>query len=224
MIKLNLQLFGNGKSGPSLGGGSGKKVNIISQTDVWTYRHREQNEPFVDSINGSVRTIQEDFPGIMDDVQQVNSAVLGGKDRTDTLGFYNNGTGQLALNANYTNVQKMNSVYDESVKSGYHPSRGGKNGTEAVTFHEMGHALTAYYGKKDGGSGDIDAAAKKIVDRAYRKSNGTGGTLAWAKKISGYAAESNAECVAEAVCDWYCNGNNASKASKAIMAELRRYK
>lgn len=42
----------------------------------------------------------------------------------------------------------------------------------------------------------------------------------FAKKISGYAQYNFAECVAEAVSDWYCNGGKAKKESRAVMAVL----
>ena len=117
----------------------------------------------------------------------------------------------------------MNDTYDAAVKSGYHPSRGNKSGTEAVTYHEMGHALTDSIAKKMGVK-DLDAASKKIVNDAYKASGGKGGTKAWAGKISKYAQDNFAECVAEAVSDWYCNGNKARSNSKAIMTQLKKYK
>lgn len=218
--------MGRGSSkggGDSLGGGSGKDINILNELDVWSYRHNPNNEPFVDSINTSVKQIADDFPGIMNDVNQVNSATLGGADRTQTLGYYSPTEKSVSLNDNYTDIGKMNAVYDASVKQGYHPGRGSKNGTEAVTLHEMGHALTDHVGKKMGAK-DIDDAAKRIVDNAYKSSGGKGGTKAWAGKISKYAQENNAECVAEAVADWYCNGSKASSASKAIMKELKNWR
>ena len=162
----------------------------------------------------------DDFPGLMNDVNTVDSAVFGGMDRVSTLGVY--GDGQVAINSNYTNIDKMNRVYDKAVQSGYHPSRGDKSGTEAVTYHEMGHALTDSIAKKMGVR-DLDAASKTIVNDAYKASGGKGGTKAWAGKISGYAQENFAECVAEAVSDWYCNGRKASLNSKAIMTQLKKY-
>ena len=228
MIELNLQYFGGRGSGSDSGGPSlpgkskGMSSNSISkETDVWTYRHRKDNEAFVDAMNESVRTMQNDFPDIMDTVEHVNAGTLKGAAARSVLGYY--GDGRVALNTNYTNVNKMNNVYDSAVKSGYHPSRGNKSGTEAVMYHEMGHALTDHVAKKVG-AGNLDTASKKIVNDAYKASNGKGGTVAWAGKISGYAKESYAECVAEAVSDWYCNGNKASKQSKAIMKELKKYK
>lgn len=222
MIELNLQYFGGrGSGGPSLGNGGGGSINIKSETDVWSYRHKKGNEAFVDSINSSVSDIENDFPGLMQSVRSVNSAELGGADKQSTLGFY--GDGRVSINANYTDINKMNNVYDASVKTGYHPSRGNKNGTEAVAYHEMGHALTDHLKAKTG-SKNLDEASKKIVNDAYKASGGKGGTKKWAGEISKYAQESFAECVAEAVADHYCNGNKASAQSKAIWAELIKYK
>jgi len=212
-----------GGGGPSLGGGSGKRINIVEQVDVWSYRHNPDNEPFVDAINTGVAAIQNDFPDLMESVNSVNSAVLGGRDRTQTLGFYDQAGKTVALNSNYTDIEKMNRVYDASVKSGFHPGRGNKSGTEAVALHEMGHALTGHVAQKMGVS-NFDDASKRIVDAAYKNSNGKGGTKKWAGGISKYAQDNNAECIAEAVADWYCNGNKASAQSKAIMNELKKYK
>ena len=224
-IKLNLQLFGGrgSSSGESLPMSSkGVSANDIeSETDVWSYRHRQGNEPFVDAMNSAARDMSEDFPDLMNDVVKINAATLKGPSVQNVLGYY--GNGRVALNSNYTNVDKMNKTYDAAVKSGFHPSRGNKTGTEAVMYHEMGHALTDHIAMKTGEK-NLDVASKKIVDNAYKASGGKGGTKAWAGKISGYAKESYAECVAEAVSDCYCNGKKAKKQSKAIMAELKKYK
>ena len=167
--------------------------------------------------------MHDDFPELMQSVEVVAAAELGGKDKFSTLGYYSDQERTVALNRNYTDIGKMNSVYDEAVRSGYHPARGDKTGTEAVTLHEMGHALTGYVQKKMGSS-SFDAAAQRIVRAAYNASNGKGGTLAWAGNISGYAQQNYAECIAEAVCDHYCNGSRAAAESRAIMSILRRYK
>ena len=207
--------------GKALAKGSGENVNIVNETDVWTYRHRADNEPFVDAINTAARTISDDFSGLMDMVQVVAAAELGGKDKIQTLGYFSGET--VAINQNYTNIDKMNRVYDEAVSSGFHPSRGSKTGTEAVTLHELGHALNAYAQKKMG-SGNFDAAAQRIVREAYKATNGKGGTFKWAGGISGYAQKNYAECIAEAVADYYCNGNKATPESRAIMDVLRKYR
>ena len=212
-----------GSSGPSLSDSSGKDVNIVNEMDVWSYRHNPDNEPFVDAINSGARRIHEDFPGMMDAVENVSASELSGADKMGVLGYYSELDKTVAINENYTDIDKMNQVYDHAVSEGYHPGRGDRSGTEAVTLHEMGHALTAYVAKQMGVP-NLDAAAKRIVNAAYKASNGRSGTKAWAGKISGYAQDSYAECIAEAVADYYCNGANASAQSRAIMQELFKYR
>ena len=90
---------------------------------------------------------------------------------------------------------------------------------QAVASHEYGHVLTQQAGAKLG-QPDMDAAAKLIVDRA-RATTSHKGSVSMAKKISGYAGHSNAECVAEAIADVYCNGNKAAAESRAIVKELK---
>lgn len=223
-LKYNLQFFGGrGAGGESLSDSKGALINIKNTEDVWSIRNHEGNAPYVDQINSSVATIKNDFPGVMDTVQSVDAATYGGADAVGTLGHWSSGSGTLAINKRYTDVQRMNEIYDKSVESGYHPSRGIKTGVEAVTYHEMGHALTDSLASKMGVS-NLDEASKIVVNNAYKATKGRGGTKAWAGKISGYAQDSFAECVAEAVSDYYCNGRNASANSRAIMSELRKYK
>lgn len=222
MIKYDLQFFGgNGAGGTSLGNGGGGGVNIVDSTDVWSFRHNAKNEPFVDEINTGIREIQNDFSDVMNTVYTVEATQFGGSDAYQTLGAY--GSGGLMMNTNYTNIDKMNKVYDNAVSSGFHPSRGNKTGTQAVAIHEMGHALTDHIAKKMGVPG-LHEASNKIVKDAYKASGAKGGNKAWARTISGYATQNYAECVAEAVADWYCNGSKAKSASKAIMAELKKYR
>ena len=44
-----------------------------------------------------------------------------------------------------------------------------------------------------------------------------------ASKISGYATHSNAEAIAEAIADCYCNGKKAKSESKAIKGVIDKY-
>lgn len=222
IIKLDLQFFGgNGAGGTSLSNGGGGNISIVGETDVWSYRHNANNQAFVDEINSGIRGIQGDFPDVMDTVNTVTAAEFGGSDKYQTLGAY--GNGGLMMNQKYTNIDKMNKVYDNAVQSGFHPSRGNKTGTQAVALHEMGHALSDHIARKMGLPG-LHEASNKIVKDAYKASGAKGGNKAFARTISQYATENYAECVAEAVADWYCNGSKAKKASKAIMAELKKYK
>lgn len=224
MIKYNLQFFGGrgaGSGGSGLAASSGEPINIVSTTDVWSMRNRDNNAPFVDDINRSIGVMQNDFPDVMNTVYSVDAAELGGADRTATLGYWSASDGTLALNAYYTDIGRMNAAYDAG--GTHHPGRGDRSAVEAVTYHEMGHALTSNIAQKMG-VGSLDESSKRIVDDAYAASKGTGGTKKWAGAISRYAQKNYAECVAEAVCDYYCNGRKATEQSRAIMRELRKYK
>lgn len=212
-----------GSRGGSSGmGGSGGMVNIVDTEDVWSYRHNANNEPFVDAINEGARKIQNDFQGLMVDVDQVVAAELGGNDKYTTLGFYAPSMKTVAINRFFTDIDKMNATYDAAARSGFHPSRGELSGTEAVTLHELGHALSDHVAKKMGLPG-LHEASRKLFEDAYRATKGKGKYKDWAGQISGYARENYAETVAEAVADYYCNGQNAHANSRAIMRELMKY-
>ena len=79
------------------------------------------------------------------------------------------------------------------------------------------------------GLGGIDAAATKIVQeaRGNMKTRSGGvkhrGVVQLANAISRYATTSNAEAVAEAFTDCYCNGKKAKAESRAIMAVVDKY-
>ena len=137
---------------------------------------------------------------------------------------YYDSDGNIAMNERYMNSAGMDKAYDTAVKSGFHPSRGNKSGVQAVASHEYGHALADKVASRMGEK-DLEKASRTIVERARAKtSNKT--NMDFAKRISGYAQYNFAECVAEGVADWYCNGSSARKESRAIMSvinhELRR--
>ena len=213
--------MGNGMSGIDMGGGGGS-VNTVSATDIWSYRHRQGNEPFVDAINSGMRALDNDFPGFTSGINRVDAVVMSGRDKYDTLGYWSPGDKQLGINQNYTDINKMNGVMDTAARKKFHPPRGNKTGTEAVALHEGGHALTDYIAQQTGAKG-LHEVSKKIVKDAYKNSGARGGVRIFAGKISKYAKKNYAECVAEAVADWYCNGNKSSASSKAIMSELKKY-
>ena len=62
---------------------------------------------------------------------------------------------------------------------------------------------------------------KQIISRAAKQTGHGQDHKAFASKISGYAKESNRECIAEAVADVYCNGSKAKKESRAIVNILK---
>ena len=126
----------------------------------------------------------------------------------------------IAVNKSYFN-KGIATAYNECEKTGFHPSKGNKTAMQAVVSHEIGHQLTDVVGKKIGAS-NLDSAADRIVKEA-RKNTSHRGVVQMASKISKYATHSNAEAIAEAVADVYCNGKKAKKESHAIMNVINKY-
>ena len=139
------------------------------------------------------------------------------KPNSGVLGYYDGSN--IAINQEYFN-DAMNEAYQECVKMGFHPKSGSKSGTEAVLAHEFGHAINDAAARKLGLS--LDQAATQIVNEA-RKGTKHRGVVQMAAAISTYATSSNAETIAEAVSDVYCNGKRATAESRAIVDVLRKY-
>ena len=118
----------------------------------------------------------------------------------------------------------MNDAMKKCAESGFHPPMGNKSGMEAVVSHELGHALTDMVGVKMGNQSwvDFDKTSTAIVNEA-RKQTKHRGVVQMASKISGYATHSNAEAIAEAISDCYCNGKKARAESKAIKSVIDKY-
>lgn len=108
-------------------------------------------------------------------------------------------------NANLTDAMKAS--------NGFHPGIGNRTGAEAVAAHEIGHRLGEVAAKR------ANISQKDIVAKAAKKTGIK--TENMAGHISKYARTNYAETIAEASADVYCNGNKASKASKAIMKEVK---
>lgn len=128
-----------------------------------------------------------------------------------TLGAYGNDVlymnGKYIRNANLTEAMKVGAA------SGFHPSIGNKTGAEAVASHEIGHRLGQIAAERAG------ISEKDIVARAASKLRLK--TENVAGHISKYARSNYSETIAEASADVYCNGAKASRASHAIMAEVK---
>lgn len=216
-MKLNLQQFGGRGSGSGGGGdllGKSARVGKIGEVrDMLSERGKRQTE--TDDVLSVGRRMTGLYGGDSA-VNQFQIAKVGG----NAMAYYD-ADGNLAMNERYMNSEGMNRAYDAAVSSGFHPSRGNKSGIQAVAAHEYGHALTDLAARRMGlgGFSSIEDASRQIVERA-RKKTGQRTNLNFAKKISGYAQYNFAECVAEAVSDWYCNGGRAKKESRAVMAVL----
>lgn len=197
------------------GAGSGRAGginprNIVSVTSLISGREGKARE--VDATLSVLRDIRDRYGVDMNDVQL---ATLKGKD-SRVMAYYD-ADGNLAVNQTYFDSAKMDAAYDRCVSNGFHPSRGNKTGLEAVVAHEAGHRLTdsqqSIFGIDGTSDRIVEAAAKRM---GYKNAN------SFRSKISGYAKESNAEAVAEAFADVYCNGSKASRESKAVVTELNK--
>lgn len=200
------------------GGGGLNPANIVNERDMVSMvaegdRRREAKE--VLSVSDAM--IRE----YGDDVQiyTFNVAELKGKDAYSVMAYYDGAN--IAINKNYFDANHMEEAYANTVRQGFHPSNGNKTAMEAVAAHEYGHALTDFAAKQMG-VGDLHSAADRIVKEARRATTHRG-VVQMAKAISGYATHSNAEAVAEAVADVYCNGSRAKAESRAIVNTLNNY-
>ena len=208
---------GRGSSSGGGGGGTtGGNVNVLSETSLISAREGKRSE--VDQSLSVLRDIKDRYGVEVEDAQVVR---LDAKN-ANVMAYYD-AAGNLAVNETYFDSKKMNAAYDRCVDSGFHPPRGNKTGLEATVAHEMGHRLTDVAGVKAGnGAWNLDATSNSIVKEAM-KATGSKSIKEFRAKISGYAKQSNAEAIAEAFSDVYCNGKKAKKESQAVVNALNKY-
>lgn len=203
---------GASSSGRYGGGGGVSPADILSTNSFVSERH---NYDISNDVLDVFKNVNEEYGYVIGDILV---AKIKGKSN-NTMAYYD-GT-NIGFNEAYASTKVLNKAYANCVKSGFHPSNGNKSPAEAVASHELGHALTDAVGKKMGGL-DIDRASDRIVKEA-KKQTGHRGVVQMAKKISTYATHSNAEAIAEAFSDVYCNGKKAHKESKAIVNVINSY-
>lgn len=144
-------------------------------------------------------------------VKRINLSV-GTFSQGGVLGAY--GNNELIMNKRYVKNANLTKAMKEGAKSGYHPKIGKKTGAEAVAAHEIGHRLGEVASKKAGIT-ERELVARAAKNVGIKTSNMAG-------HISGYARSNYGETIAEASADVYCNGKRASKASRAIMSEVKK--
>ena len=203
---------GRSKTGGGASGGLDGS-NIMGTTSLVSQREGKEKE--VDDVLSVARDIQNRYNVNVSDLEV---ATIRGRQGNSVMAYYD-AKGNLAINKNYFNSTKMDDAYDACVKSGWHPGRGNKTGLEATTAHEMGHRLTHVAGERSGRSGwNLDATGASIIQEAGRRMGQSVSDVRNA--ISGYGKSNNAEAVAEAFSDWYCNGSKASRASRTVVTVL----
>lgn len=212
MIKMHLQFFGG--RGSSSGGGEGKFGGGMENKDSTT--RVLSSRPLSGEIDKGGGGFANEIMNTRDAFErEYGSAVknmklsVGTFDKPGVLGAY--GQDELIMNQRYIRNANLTEAMKNS--NGFHPGIGKKTGAEAVASHEIGHRLGEMAAKKAG------ISEKEIVARAANKVNIK--TENMAGHISGYARTNYGETIAEASADVYCNGRKASKASRAIMAEIK---
>ena len=205
---------GRGASSGSVNryGGGGGNINIVDTTSLISAR--EESPELVDQTLTTFRDFYDNYGTVIGDIQLATISGSG----ANTMAYYDGEN--IAVNKAYFN-KNMATAYNECEKIGFHPSKGNKTAMQAVVSHEIGHQLTDAIGKKIGSS-NIESAADRIVNEARKKTSHRG-VVQMASKISRYATHSNAEAIAEAVADVYCNGKKAKNESHAIMNVINKY-
>ena len=127
------------------------------------------------------------------------------------LGAYGGDT--LYMNEKFAKNKNLTAAMQSAASNGFHPGIGNKTGAEAVAAHELGHRLGQIAADK------LGVSQQEIVARAAKRTRLK--TENMAGKISKYARYNYAETIAEASSDVFCNGKKASRASRAIMAEIK---
>lgn len=202
---------GRGASGGGrLAGGGLNAGDITGLEDLVSMREGKPRE--IDEVLSVGKDVHDKYG---EDIDNLSAATLK-ESKSGVLGFFDGGGG-IALNKRYLDSKKMDKVIDEAISDGYHPPRGKKTGLQSVAAHEYGHKLTEAAGRRHGKS--LDAMADEIVKEA-RQTTGHRGVVKMASKISKYATVSNAEAVAEAFTDVYCNGGRAKRESIATVNAL----
>ena len=212
MIKLNLQYFGgrgasSGGAGPYGGGMDGNETSVnVKSHHPLTSEIDKGGGGFANEIMNTRDAFEREYGSAVKDIK----LSVGTFDRPGVLGAY--GNDRLIMNQKY--VKNANLTKAMQNTDGFHPSIGNKTGAEAVAAHEIGHRLGEVAAQKAGISQrDIVARAGKTVN--IKTENMAG-------HISKYARSNYAETIAEASSDVFCNGKKASKASQAIMAEVKK--
>lgn len=216
MIKLNLQLFGGrGASSGGNNGGSGE-FGTGMENKKTTVRVINSN-PLTDEISRGGGSFANEIMNTRDAFEaEYGSAVknmnlsVATFDKRNTLGAYGGDT--LYMNRRYVSNRNLTDAMKNT--DGFHPGIGNKTGAEAVAAHEIGHRLGEVAAKKAG------VSEREIVARAGKTVKIS--TANMAGHISGYARSNYGETIAEASADVFCNGRNASKASIAIMDEIKK--
>lgn len=205
--------MGRGSSGLGGAGKHGAGMQNVNTTTTVRSSHPLTDEigkgggSFANEIMNTRDAFEREYGGVVKNM----SLHVGTFSDPSVLGAYGGNT--LYMNSKYVRNANLTQAMQAGAASGFHPSIGNKTGAEAVAAHEIGHRLGEVAAQKAGISEQdiVSRAAKKLKVR----------TANVAGHISKYARSNYSETIAEASADVYCNGTSASKASIAIMNEVK---
>lgn len=204
-----------GRGGSKLGGEGPYGAGMTGGDSTTTVK---SSHPLTDEISkggggfaNEIMNTRDAFEREYGDAVKMMNLHVGTFSDPTTLGAYGGNT--LYMNEKYVKNKNLTSAMQAGAKSGFHPGIGDKTGAEAVASHEIGHRLGEVAAQKAG------ISEKEIVARAAKKTGIK--TENMAGHISQYARTNYSETIAEASADVYCNGKKASKASKAIINEVK---
>ena len=173
-----------------------------------------------------VMQILKSYPEARELLKGGNLAATGMR-HLSTLAYADLSSGAIRVNdVWYRDRETLDLIMQNS--GGFHPTGGRSIG---VTTHEAGHLLVTALARKMG-TGNYDAVAKTITDRAlkmpavqnYMKKNlgGRNRTAQMAGTISRYAHKNNHETIAEGISDYAQRGSQANVYSRAIHHVIRQ--
>lgn len=152
-----------GGRGANLKDSSGENFSWSKYADIWSYRHRKQNERFVDNVNQTLREMGETYSELNSVINDIYVAKIKGSQQHSVLAFWTE-NGELGINKNFGSIDKMARVYANDVHNGFHPSNGNKTAEQAIIAHELGHSLTTLAQQKTGAKSSDDVARRVMKD------------------------------------------------------------
>ena len=180
----------------------------------------------------SIREMRQQYPEWMQGLKNIS-------DYTDNNSFAaTNGTTMAINTAYFGNTQGLDTLYQSTVSSGFHPA-----GTtwKDINVHELGHVAVHAIGQKMYSdpaefrrrwtNGTLPA---RIVHEAYQEIKSAPTSYGFRNKIpserelraavSRYATKNFHETIAEAWTDYHANGSGSKALSRAILAVMNKYR
>lgn len=173
--------------------------------------------PIGEAISNGAGLFANEIQNARDELEReygklVSNAKLSLADLGDGVLGMSDGT-TVYLSADYASNSNMTKAMKDAELSGFHPKLGNRTGAEAVTAHELGHHIARQIESRTG------VSQEEIVARAGKKLGLRKESVA--VNISEYARTNYHETIAESFADVYSNGKNASRASKAVIREVK---